>query len=325
MVSRPIFFEGIYDMKRTMLLCASFASLAMLATSLPAFADDVHDQQQKGEAQIPRCTHKVGSLAIHEPENRWWTSYGLESPEALIKVFVMRSGCFTLVDRGQGLQAAEQERALGGGGELQLGSNVGKGQIKAADYVLVPDIVSQNGNAGGTNIGGMLGGLVGHGLGSVLGGISLSHKTADVVLTLTNVRTTEQEAMEEGHADKTDVGFGLAGGGGTWAGFGAAGASSYANTEIGQVVTLAYLQSYTKLVGDVGGLSGGQAAPAQAVTMTRPGALRMSASERAKVVRMLTQGMMLYPTGNKDGLWWEVSDELGNKGWVSSALFELAK
>jgi hypothetical protein len=35
--------------------------------------------------------------------------------------------------------------------------------------------------------------------------------------------------------------------------------------------------------------------------------------------------MMLYPTGNKDGLWWEVSDELGNKGWVSSALFELAK
>ena len=33
--------------------------------------------------------------------------------------------------------------------------------------------------------------------------------------------------------------------------------------------------------------------------------------------------MMLYPTGQKDGVWWEVSDELGNKGWVSS-LFALA-
>ncbi len=43
------------------------------------------------------------------------------------------------------------------------------------------------------------------------------------------------------------------------------------------------------------------------------------------VVRPLSVGMMLYPTGTKDGLWWEVSDELGNKGWVSSVLFELAK
>ena len=28
--------------------------------------------------------------------------------------------------------------------------------------------------------------------------------------------------------------------------------------------------------------------------------------------------MILYPTGNKDGVWWEVTDEVGNKGWVSS-------
>jgi hypothetical protein len=35
--------------------------------------------------------------------------------------------------------------------------------------------------------------------------------------------------------------------------------------------------------------------------------------------------MTLYPTGEKDGIWWEVSDELGNKGWVPSPLFGLAK
>ena len=33
----------------------------------------------------------------------------------------------------------------------------------------------------------------------------------------------------------------------------------------------------------------------------------------------------LYPTGEKQGMMWEVEDELGNKGWVSSVLFQLSK
>ena len=40
---------------------------------------------------------------------------------------------------------------------------------------------------------------------------------------------------------------------------------------------------------------------------------------------MLDPGMMLYPTGEKKELMCEVDDELGNKGWVLSVLFELAK
>jgi hypothetical protein len=43
------------------------------------------------------------------------------------------------------------------------------------------------------------------------------------------------------------------------------------------------------------------------------------------VVRTLDPGMMLYPTGEKKEIMWEVEDELGNKGWVSSVLFGLAK
>ena len=27
--------------------------------------------------------------------------------------------------------------------------------------------------------------------------------------------------------------------------------------------------------------------------------------------------MILYPTGNNEGVWVEVADEVGNKGWVS--------
>src|ERR1035441_9483691 len=80
------------------------------------------------------------AFAVVEPENKWWTSLNLESPEALIKEFVAQSKCFTLLDRNKGLAAAQSERALASSGEVRGGSNVGKGQMKAADFVLVPDI-----------------------------------------------------------------------------------------------------------------------------------------------------------------------------------------
>src|SRR6202011_5306483 len=108
-------------------------------------------------------------------------------------------------------------------------------------------------NSGGRNIGGLVGGLLGGVAGAVVGGISLKSKTADVVLTLTEVRSTEQVALEQGHSKKTDLGWG--GGGGAFFGaFAAAGASSYANTEIGQVITMAYLDAFTKLVTQVRGM-----------------------------------------------------------------------
>ena len=47
------------------------------------------------------------------------------------------------MDRGAGMNAAMSERALASSGELRGRSNIGKGQIKAADYVLVPDLIAQ--------------------------------------------------------------------------------------------------------------------------------------------------------------------------------------
>ena len=234
----------------------------------PATAESINSKTQRKEAEIPACTHKLGTLAVHEPQTNWWHELGLESPEALLKVFVMKSGCFTLLDRGAGFAMAQQERALASGGQLQQGSNMGSGQVKAADYILVPDIVSKNGNSGGTNLGGF-GGMFGGGFGAIASHINISSKEANVVLTITNVRTSEQQAMEEGHGSKTDVGFGFGGGWGGWGGFGGAGISNYQNTAIGQVVVLAYIDAYTKLVGDLGGLSNDAKgdAPAQTVTL----------------------------------------------------------
>ena len=315
--------------RASVLFQASLVTFIAAAAVAPmANAKSAQDERKEKVAQIPTCTKSLGTLSVLEPEDGtdWWSGQQLPAPSKLIKVFISKSRCFTLVDRGAGLDAAQRERALGASGELRGRSNVGKGQMKAADYVMVPDLISANSNAGGNAIGGLIGGLVGGRAGAAIGGLDFKRKTADVVLTVTDVRSTEQVAMAEGSAKKTDLGWGAGGGLFGYSGFGAMGASGYANTEIGQVITLAYLQAYTDIVAQLGGLPANASAAnaQQAVTVTKPARL-FTTAKGTKVVRSLDPGMMLYPTGNKEGMMWEVEDELGNKGWISSTLIELSR
>jgi len=243
-------------MKFRKILCTATAICLVAGTSAADAKGESSGQkaQQKGEAQIPHCTHKLGTVAIVEPDNQWWRELNLGSPEAVIKVFVQESGCFTLVNRGRSMQSRAMERALADNGELQQGSNIGKGQVKAADYFLQPDIVTSNNHSGGGGIGAIAGGLLGHGVGAIAGNISVNKKEASVTLSLVNARTTEEEALIQGYARKSDWSFGGGGGGGWWGGFAAAGATGYQDTDIGQVIVLAYLDAYTKLVAQFGGL-----------------------------------------------------------------------
>ena len=241
-------------------LTTALAAACMFA-SLPTAALQAQDKssarkaQEKGTAEIPRCTRNLGTVAIVEPDNQWWRELSLGSPEAIMRVFVQQSGCFTLVNRGRSFQNRAMERALADQGELQEGSNLGKGQVKAADYFLQPDIVTTNSNSGGGGFGAALGGLIGgRVLGGLAGGISIKKKEANVTLAVVNARTTVEEALVEGHARKSDIGFGGGAGGGWWGGFAAAGGAGYQNTEIGQVIVLAYLDAYTRLVSQLGGL-----------------------------------------------------------------------
>lgn len=217
--------------------------------------------QERNTQQIPRCTKRLGTIAIVEPDNQWWREFNLGSPEAILKVFVQQSGCFGLVNRGRSFQSRSMERALADDGELQAGSNLGRGQVKAADYFLQPDLVSGNRNSGGGGVGAALGGLIGGFAGGVVGGINMKKREANVTLSVVNARTTEEEALTEGYARKTDIGFG-GGGGGFFGAFAGAAGGGYQNTEIGQVIVLAYLDAYTKLVTQLGGLPENAAAAA---------------------------------------------------------------
>src|SRR4051794_36362984 len=240
---------------------AYWAGAALALISSPALADasSGHKDQARGEQEIPVCTHRIGTLAIVPPDKEWWRELNLGSPEAIIKVFVAQSGCFSMVNRDRAMNSRAMERALADQGELQRGSNMGRGQVKAADYFLQPDIVSSNANSGGGGAGAAIGGILGHmggwasTVGAVAGGINVKKGEANVTLSLVNARTTEEEAMTEGYFRKSDLSWGFGGGGGWWGGFGAAGGYGYQNTEIGQIIVLAYLDAYKKLVQQLGG------------------------------------------------------------------------
>lgn len=316
-------------------LGSGVAAAAMLAAALPAAAEidagrrggSIEQQRQNVAATLPQCARPLGTLAITEPEHQWWRDLGLGTPEALIRVYVQQSHCFRLVNRSaRGMEAMQRERDLAGNGELRRGGAVGKGQMVEADFTTIPDIVTANSNRGGTNVGGLLGGFVPGIGGAIIGGINVKKRVANVVLNTINNKTSE-EYVAEGNAKKTDVGFG--GGAGIFGGgfLAAGGASTYQDTEIGQVVALAYLDAYAKMVSDIQGMAQTIAGPAaeKAVSLKRPGRMFATPSLKGKMLKTLDPGQILYPTGNKQAGFWEVEDELGAKGWVSEAVLEVAR
>ncbi len=103
-------------------------------------------------SDLERCDKPMGAVAVVEPQDYVMAAlsrYNLQSPVSLIRMMIQQSNCFIVVERGQGMQNMMQERALAGGGEMRGGSNIGGGQMVAADFILTPAVVFSESNAGG--------------------------------------------------------------------------------------------------------------------------------------------------------------------------------
>jgi hypothetical protein len=311
---------------RKIALGAAVGVLVSVMAAGPAAAQYGMDKKAPKNAatpELPKCDKPLGRVAIREPENDWWTGLGLSNPEAVIKLFAMRSGCLRVVDRNAGLAMRGVEAELGAGGDLRRGANVGKGQVAAADFFIVPDLANSNGNSSGGAIGaavGAFGGRLGM-AGALASGLTVKSQQAQALITLVDARTTEQLYVAEGVSKKTDIGFG---GGGYYDGFGAIG-GGYGNTAMGKVVTAAYFNAFVDLVGYLqrsapSGAEASRNAGVQAHKVKQAVVMRASASPKAAQVRSFAIGDLVYPTGQKNGIWWEVDDENGNRGWVSSAM-----
>ncbi|MDR2216202.1 MAG: hypothetical protein LBE59_10240 [Nevskiaceae bacterium] len=197
--------------------------------------------------ELERCDKPMGAMAVVEPQDYVMSSlarFQLQSPVSLIRLMIQQSNCFIVVERGQGMANLMQERALAGGGELRGGSNVGGGQMVAADFVLTPNVIFSENNAGG--VGGAIGGIIGGGRGRVLGALvgGLKFKEAQTSMLVADARSGIQVAAAEGSTRKADLGLGL----GLFGGGAAGAVGGYANTNEGKIIAASLLDNYNNVV-----------------------------------------------------------------------------
>ena len=200
----------------------------------------------KGDYGLEHCDKPMGAMAVVEPQSEYMLAlsrYNLQSPVGLIRMMIQQSNCFIVVERGQGLRNMEQERALAAGGQARAGSNMGGGQMVAADFIMTPQVVFSENNAGGA---GAAAGLLGRRAGAILGG-GLKFKEAQTSMLVADARSGVQVAAAEGSTRKADLrlGAGLFGGGAGVVGGG------YGNTNEGKIIAAAFMDNYNQIVGVV--------------------------------------------------------------------------
>lgn len=325
--------------------CASQMQMGGVDTEISGSAGGARTDSAAGAG--PKCPVPIGPAALVEPDAKvtsLLSRVGLQSPIPLLRLEMMQSNCFQVVDRGAGMGAVQQQEKLRSDGMLRDGTGA-RGHLVEARWLITPNIVFSEPNAGGTSMGGVVGGFFGP-LGSLVGS-ALSSKVseAQVVLFVTDAETGIQTFAAEGSAKARD--FGGAGGlGGIGAGLvGFGGISGYSTTNEGKVITAALLDAYTKLVDRlkservVARAPAKMAVPKQADSVTkglagslanRPSKsvvkgetyrpvtivnLRSEPNASSRILGQITPTTVLTALGEERGGWWLVNAG-PTRGWI---------
>jgi Curli production assembly/transport component CsgG len=202
---------------------------------------------QGASGKLEQCDETLGTMALEEDTNANWyrqlRGYQLGSTIPVLRLMIQQSNCFVIVERGAGLRAMERERQLMRGDEGRAGSNMGGGQMVAADYLMRPEVQFSGKTGGGAaGLAGLVPGAAGAALGAVAGNVGVNE--ASTTLLLVDIRSGVQVSASEGSAKNFDFGLfgsaftgGLAGAGG-----------GYSSTPRGKVVTASFADSYNQMV-----------------------------------------------------------------------------
>jgi curli biogenesis system outer membrane secretion channel CsgG len=239
------YFQRSLVLLTVLLTCSTpFVSAQELGKGKGKVSGSAGPEGSKGEtAAVEKCTTPKGTIAVNEPQDAATTqlrNLGLTSPLPLLRLIIQQSNCFQIVERGRAMQNIIQERELAESGLLQGGSNMGKGQLVTADFVLTPDVVYSSDNTGG--MGGAIGGLFGP-LGAAIGG-GFKTKAAQTSLLLADARSGLQVASATGAAQKKDFAIG---GGGFGGGVGGT-LGGYQNTPQGRIIAASLLDNWNEIV-----------------------------------------------------------------------------
>ena len=196
--------------------------------------------------KLEKCAEALGTIAVDEDQSAAWfsrlRSANLGPTTPVLRMIIQQSNCFVVVERGRAFNNIMRERALAGSGEMRQESNMGKGQMVAADFTMSPSVtISERGAQGaGVALGGL--GLSGRIAGAAAG--SFRANEASTMLLMVDNRSGVQLAAAAGSAKNFDFGvFGAAFG----ADAGALG-GGYSNTPQGKVLVASFMDSYNNLV-----------------------------------------------------------------------------
>jgi curli biogenesis system outer membrane secretion channel CsgG len=207
-----------------------------------------------GEAPdtLPQCTSPVATVTLVEQPIEDLVEHGLSSPLPLLRLMAQQSKCLTVVERGRGFSQAEHEYELARKGLLNPQSGMGKGQMIAADFAISPSVEFFESSGAGTGTTGLLSTFI-PGLDRLRPAVdSLNIQKAQVVLLLTDNRTSAQVAAAEGSASQMDLGGGMA----LFDALNTGEANSYTRSPEGKVVAAAMLNAFAAMVPKIRELKG---------------------------------------------------------------------
>ena len=290
-----------YDLRRHGRVALAVAVMAG-AGFAPARAADV-------PIDLTRCARPYGSVAVVDGDSQGWTAYGLSSPRGLIAAMAVQSGCFTVHDPASGVAASYLMNVVAGDKEeIDKGAEMAKTAI--AEGLVRSGAASQI--FGRVPMGGALMGA--------FGGFGGKKKTIAAGIRMISPQTGMTIVTGQGAVTKTAFNFGGIGGGLASAAQG----SGYGASKDGQQLSAAFIMAFNSVIAQGSALTLSAPVAARTSTPATPGAMiavdtKMLESpvRTAAVVRSLRAGTTLKPTGQRKGLFVEMSDDFGSKGWVS--------
>lgn len=276
------------------------ATAAAMMSATPAMADDA--------VSLDTCEQSLGTIALVDGAQAGWQQWGLGSPRSLIAQLAAESGCFTPHNGSDGTPARFLLTAIAGTQEeVDQGMELATGAAKEA--------LIRSGAASGLLSSVPFGGAA---LG-MLGGFGGKKKTVSAALTIVSPATGQPLAAGTGSVKKSTISFR----GSDSFGRGYAETTGYADNKDGQKLTEAFILAFNQLVAQRAAIAAapqaGAAAPApiSAATTAVATVMRAGPNTGAAEVRSLRAGTELVPSGERNGLWIEVSDNFGTKGWVN--------
>src|SRR5256885_9623710 len=87
----------------------SWLAFSSLGATLSAWAAD------QPPPQIPTCDKRIGTLAVTEPENKWWLAYNLERSEEHTSELQSPCNlvCRLLLEKKKKIQSADRDQCPG--------------------------------------------------------------------------------------------------------------------------------------------------------------------------------------------------------------------